>query len=64
MKRSAEEAGRDPDSIEITALGSTKPERVAQLARLGVSRILFFADDISALPALAEKAFAAASAAG
>jgi probable F420-dependent oxidoreductase len=63
MKRAAEVAGRDPDAIEITALGSTKPDRVAQLARLGVSRILFFADDVAALPALAAKAFEAASAA-
>jgi probable F420-dependent oxidoreductase len=56
MKSAAEAAGRDPDAIEITSLGSTTPEKVRAMARLGVSRVLFFADDIGSLPALAQRA--------
>lgn len=56
MKRAAEAAGRDPDAIEITSMGSTTPAKVQAMARLGVSRMLFFADDIASLPALAQRA--------
>jgi alkanesulfonate monooxygenase SsuD/methylene tetrahydromethanopterin reductase-like flavin-dependent oxidoreductase (luciferase family) len=56
MKRAAEAAGRDPDAIEITSMGSTTPTKVKAMARLGVSRMLFFADDIASLPALAQRA--------
>ncbi|MGD9795875.1 MAG: LLM class F420-dependent oxidoreductase [Acidimicrobiia bacterium] len=49
MRRAAEAAGRDPDAIEITALGGVRPERIAALARLGVSRMLLYSSDPSAL---------------
>ena len=38
MRGAARGAGRDPDAIELTYSGGTKPERVAQYADLGVSR--------------------------
>jgi probable F420-dependent oxidoreductase len=38
MRAAARDAGRDPDEIEITYNGSTKPDRVARYAELGVSR--------------------------
>jgi alkanesulfonate monooxygenase SsuD/methylene tetrahydromethanopterin reductase-like flavin-dependent oxidoreductase (luciferase family) len=56
MKGAAEAAGRDADVIEITSMGSTTPAKVQAMARLGVSRMLFFADDIASLPALARRA--------
>lgn len=56
MRRAAEAAGRDPDSIEVTSMGSTTPAKVQAMARLGVSRMLFFADDLAALPELARRA--------
>jgi probable F420-dependent oxidoreductase len=62
MKAAAETAGRDPESIEITTMGSTTPAKVRAMARLGVGRMLFFADDIAALPELAQRAGAAVSA--
>ena len=40
MRACAEKAGRDPDSIEITAGGAMDPAGVEQLAALGVSRIV------------------------
>lgn len=55
MRRSAEAAGRDPDAIEVTAMGSTRPERIAALAALGVHRIVFFQNDVAQLPSLAER---------
>jgi probable F420-dependent oxidoreductase len=55
MKLAAEAAGRDPDSIEITALGGTRPERIKLLADLGVHRMLLFGADIAALPELGAK---------
>ena len=56
MKGAAGAAGRDADAIEITGMGSTNPAKVQAMARLGVSRMLFFADDIASLPALAQRA--------
>jgi len=38
MQAAARDAGRDPDSIELTYSGSRKRDRVAQYADLGVSR--------------------------
>ena len=38
MRESAEAAGRDPDTIEITATGGP-PDRLARMAELGVSRV-------------------------
>jgi probable F420-dependent oxidoreductase len=38
MRGAARDAGRDPDAIELTYSGGTRPERVAQYADLGVSR--------------------------
>jgi probable F420-dependent oxidoreductase len=61
MKRAAEVADRDPDAIEITSMGSTTPAKVQAMARLGVGRMLFFADDIASLPALAQRAGDAAA---
>jgi probable F420-dependent oxidoreductase len=63
MRRAAEAADRDPDAIEVTTLGSTTPDKVRAMARLGVSRMLFFVDDPAALPALAERAGDAVAAA-
>jgi probable F420-dependent oxidoreductase len=56
MKSAAEQAGRDPESIQITTLGSTRPERVRELVRLGVHRMLFFADDVDELGDLSRRA--------
>ena len=53
MRAAAVADGRDPDAIEITSMGSTTPAKVQAMARLGVSRMLFFADDVAALPELA-----------
>jgi probable F420-dependent oxidoreductase len=55
MRDAAEEAGRDADAIEITALGSTRPERIKAMAGLGVTRLLFFGADIAALSDLAAR---------
>jgi probable F420-dependent oxidoreductase len=52
MKEAATAAGRDPGSIEITALGGTRPERVKLLSDLGVDRMLLFEAEIDSLPAL------------
>ena len=62
MKGAAESAGRDPAAIEITSMGSTTPAKVKAMVDLGVSRMLFFSDDIAALPALAQRAGDAISA--
>ena len=40
MRRSAEEAGRDADAIEVTVTGRTDPASVEALRELGVSRIV------------------------
>lgn len=40
MRRSAKEAGRDPDAIEITGGGALDPEGIKVYADLGVSRII------------------------
>jgi alkanesulfonate monooxygenase SsuD/methylene tetrahydromethanopterin reductase-like flavin-dependent oxidoreductase (luciferase family) len=42
MRRTAEQAGRDPDAIELTALGSGRPEIVGRLAELGFTRMVRF----------------------
>jgi hypothetical protein len=42
MRRTAEQAGRDPDAIELTALGSGRPEIVVRLAELGFTRMVMF----------------------
>ena len=42
MRRAALDAGRDPDSIELTALGSRRPEVVARLAEIGFTRMVLF----------------------
>jgi probable F420-dependent oxidoreductase len=54
MRVAAEQAGRDPDAIEITSLGSIRAERVAKLAAAGVHRmVLFMADhDVESVAAL------------
>jgi len=38
LQAAARERGRDPDTIELTYSGSTKPDRVRQYADLGVTR--------------------------
>ena len=40
MRRAATDAGRDPDAIEITTLGSTDRGELDWLEELGVSRVL------------------------
>lgn len=40
MRRAATDAGRDPDAIEITTLGSTDRAELDWLAELGVARVL------------------------
>ena len=47
MRHAANEAGRDPDTIELTALGSGHPEKVARLAELGFTRMVMFLPDLS-----------------
>jgi probable F420-dependent oxidoreductase len=42
MRRAAEEAGRDPDAIELTGLGSRRLDAVARLAELGFARMVLF----------------------
>lgn len=67
MRRSAEKAGRDPDSIEVTAGGAMDVEGVEKLRELGVSRIVlpplaFDADGIrGALEQFAENVMAKVS---
>jgi probable F420-dependent oxidoreductase len=40
MRRAAEEAGRDPDAIEITTGAAIDPQRYAELVELGVERMI------------------------
>jgi probable F420-dependent oxidoreductase len=40
MRRAAEKHGRDPDAIEVTAVGAMDPAGVEKLRALGVSRIV------------------------
>jgi probable F420-dependent oxidoreductase len=40
MRRTAEKVGRDPDAIEVTAVGAKDPAGVENLRKLGVSRIV------------------------
>jgi probable F420-dependent oxidoreductase len=53
MRRSAEDAGRDPDGIELTCLGSRRPEAVARLAEIGFARMLLFLPELN--PAAVER---------
>lgn len=55
MKHAAEDAGRDPETIEITALGGTSRDRIKTLIDLGVSRMLMFSADVGGLAALGER---------
>jgi probable F420-dependent oxidoreductase len=48
MRQAAEAAGRDPDAIELTGLGSRRPEAVARLAELGFARMVLFLPEPSA----------------
>jgi hypothetical protein len=42
LKKQAEEAGRDPDSLNITIFGSRPdPDRIAQFEADGVDRVIF-----------------------
>ncbi|MCU1344325.1 MAG: putative oxidoreductase [Acidimicrobiia bacterium] len=47
MRVAAQEAGRDPDSIELTGLGSGRPEVVERLAELGFTRLVMFLPDLT-----------------
>jgi probable F420-dependent oxidoreductase len=40
MRRTAEKQGRDPDAIEVTAVGAVDPASVDSLRELGVSRVV------------------------
>jgi probable F420-dependent oxidoreductase len=40
MRRAAEEAGRDPDEIEVSAAGAYDPAGVEALREMGVSRVM------------------------
>ena len=40
MRRAAEEAGRDPDAVEVTAGGPPNPDGARRLADLGVQRMV------------------------
>lgn len=40
MRQSAEEAGRDPNAIEVSAGGALDPAGIERMAELGVSRIM------------------------
>jgi alkanesulfonate monooxygenase SsuD/methylene tetrahydromethanopterin reductase-like flavin-dependent oxidoreductase (luciferase family) len=40
MRRTAEKHGRDPDAIEVTAVGAVDPAGVEKLRELGVSRVV------------------------
>ena len=53
MRRSAEDAGRDPDGIELTCLGSRRLEAVARLAEIGFARMLLFLPELD--PAAVER---------
>jgi alkanesulfonate monooxygenase SsuD/methylene tetrahydromethanopterin reductase-like flavin-dependent oxidoreductase (luciferase family) len=52
MRSAAAAAGRDPNDVEITVLGSTRLERVRALAELGVHRMLLFEANAESLPGL------------
>lgn len=61
MRQAAVEAGRDPEAIELTCLGSVQRARVERLAALGVHRMLVFMSgrEIETIGPLAERARAA-----
>jgi probable F420-dependent oxidoreductase len=40
VRRTAEKHGRDPDAIEVTAIGATDPASIEKLRELGVSRVV------------------------
>ena len=54
VRRTAEDAGRDPDLIEVTARGSADPEHLRALARAGADRALLSARDFDPLQFEAE----------
>lgn len=45
LRRAADAAGRDPDTIEITTGAPARPELIARLADLGVHRVVLNAGD-------------------
>jgi probable F420-dependent oxidoreductase len=47
MRRSAEQAGRDPATIELTGLGSRNRQSVERLREMGFSRVLLFLPDLT-----------------
>jgi probable F420-dependent oxidoreductase len=47
MRTTAQQAGRDPDSIELTGLGSGRRETVERLADLGFTRLVMFLPDLT-----------------
>jgi len=57
MRRAATDAGRDPDTIEITSLGSTRPDSVTRLVQLGVQRMIVFlpGSDVAAVDAIGDR---------
>lgn len=58
VRITAVEAGRDPDAIELTCLGSVQRARAEKLAALGVHRMLLFlsAREPDSIPALGARA--------
>jgi len=42
MRTAAEQAGRDPDAIEVTAAGARGPEDIEALREVGVDRVVVF----------------------
>ncbi len=48
VRRTAADAGRDPDAIELTALGSRRREHVAELADIGFTRMVLFSKELTA----------------
>ena len=47
LRGAAEGAGRDPGSIELTALGSLRPEALRALADLGFTRMVLFLPSVT-----------------
>jgi len=47
MNKAAEEAGRDPKSIELTGLGSGRPDVVERMAELGFTRLVMFLPELT-----------------
>jgi probable F420-dependent oxidoreductase len=51
MRRAAEQAGRNPDDIELTVSAPTEPAEIEALARLGVTRVAVPVSSGAGLPA-------------